>query len=196
MSNELKEVVRLASQYNLIPIVRHVMADTETPIRLFQHVCREERAFLLESVEGGVKWARYSFIGTDPFMIVRGKNGTMTVERDGELTELGDKPLDLLKAHLRSYRSPAIPELPPFTGGAIGFFGYDLLQYYEKLPAHRIDDLQMDDLHFMFCDQVVVFDHFKQQVQVIGNVHVPVGATDADIEAAYERTCRKIESLI
>lgn len=196
MSNELKEVVRLASQYNLIPIVRHVMADTETPIRLFQHVCREDRAFLLESVEGGVKWARYSFIGTDPFMIVRGKNGRMTVERGGEVTELGEKPLDLLKAHLRAYRSPAIPGLPPFTGGAIGFFGYDLLQYYEKLPAHRIDDLQMDDLHFMFCDQVVVFDHFKQQIQVIGNVHVPEGATDAVIEAAYERTCRKIEAMI
>ncbi|HUC92334.1 MAG TPA: anthranilate synthase component I [Paenibacillus sp.] len=196
MSNELKEVVRLASQYNLIPIVRHVMADTETPIRLFQHVCREDRAFLLESVEGGVKWARYSFIGTDPFMIVRGKNGRMTVERGGEVTELGEKPLDLLKAHLRAYRSPAIPGLPPFTGGAIGFFGYDLLQYYEKLPAHRIDDLQMDDLHFVFCDQVVVFDHFKQQIQVIGNVHVPEGATDSVIEAAYERTCRKIEAMI
>ncbi len=196
MNTELQEVIRLASQYNLIPIVRHVMADTETPIRLFQHYCKEKRAFLLESVEGGVKWARYSYIGTDPFMLIRGKNGTMTIEENGAVTVLDDKPLELLKAHLRSYRSPALPNLPSFTGGAIGFFGYDLLQYYEKLPAHRIDDLGTDDLKFMFCDQIIVFDHFKQQIQVIGNVHVKDGYTDAQIEAAYEETCRKIEGAI
>src|SRR5690606_6511659 len=107
---------------------------------------------------------------TDPFMLIRGKNGTMTIEQDGEVRVLDEKPLELLKAHLRAYRSPALPDLPSFTGGAIGFFGYDLLQYYEKLPAHRVDDLMTDDLKFMFCDQVLVFDHFKQQIQVIGNV--------------------------
>jgi anthranilate synthase component 1 len=163
---------------------------------LFQHFYRERQAFLLESVEGGVKWARFSFIGTDPFMLVHGKNGEMVIEQRGETTVLREKPLELLKARLRSFRSPSLPELPPFTGGAIGFFGYDLLQYYEKLPAHRIDDLQMNDLQFMFCDQVIVFDHFKQHIQVIGNVHIPEGAADRDIEAAYNRTVAKIEAAI
>jgi len=196
MANELEQVIRLAGQYNLIPIVRSVLADTETPIRLFQHFYRERRAFLLESVEGGVKWARYSFIGTDPFLMVRGKNGTFTVEQEGRTFTYDEQPLELLKRHLRHYRSPALPELPPFTGGAIGFFGYDLLQYYEKLPAHRIDDLMMNDLQFMFCDQVIAFDHFKQQFQVIGNVHIPERATDEEIQAAYETTCRRIEATI
>jgi anthranilate synthase component 1 len=196
MSNELQQVTRLASQYNLIPIVRYMMADTETPIRLFQHFAKEDHAFLLESVEGGAKWARYSFIGTDPFMMLYGKNGEMVLEHRGEKHVLNDKPIELLKAHLRSFRSPSLPELPPFTGGAIGFFGYDLLQYYEKLPAHRIDDLKMNDMQFMFCDQVIVFDHFKQQLQIVGNVHIADGSTDADIARSYETAVAKIEATI
>lgn len=196
MSNELQHVTRLASQYNLIPIVRYMMADTETPIRLFQHFAKENHAFLLESVEGGAKWARYSFIGTDPFMMLYGKNGEMVLERGGEKHVLKDKPIELLKAHLRSFRSPSVPELPPFTGGAIGFFGYDLLQYYEKLPAHRIDDLNMNDMQFMFCDQVIVFDHFKQQLQIVGNVHIAEGAADKEIAKSYEAAVAKIEATI
>jgi anthranilate synthase component I len=193
---ELQEVIRLSERYNLIPIVKHFMADTETPIRMFQQFYRENRAFLLESVEGGAKWARYSFIGTDPFLLLRGKNGKMEIEENGVSKVVEGKPLDILKAHMRSFASPSLAEMPPFTGGAIGFFGYDLLQYYEKLPAHRTDDLQMDDIRFMFCDQVVVFDHFKQQVKVIGNVHIPKHATDADIASAYQATCDKIDALI
>ncbi|MBB3109290.1 anthranilate synthase component 1 [Paenibacillus phyllosphaerae] len=196
MNHELQQVIQLAGSYNLIPIVRHVMADTETPIRLFQHFYQERRAFLLESVEGGVKWARHSFIGTDPFMLVRGKNGEMVIEQNGEEKVLREKPIELLKAHLRSYRSPSVPELPPFTGGAIGFFGYDLLQYYEKLAPHRIDDLKMNDIQFMFCDQVIVFDHFKQQIQVIGNVHIPEAATDEQIEAAYNKAVARIDATL
>ncbi|GAA3405161.1 anthranilate synthase component I [Paenibacillus hodogayensis] len=193
---ELKEVIRLAGTHNLIPVVRHLMADTETPIRVFQHFYEEQRAFLLESVEGGVKWARYSFIGTEPFLMVKGKHGAMEIELNGVRQIVDDKPLELLKGLLRSYSSPALPDFPPFTGGAIGFFGYDLLQYYEKLPAHRHDDLQMNDIEFMFCDQVIVFDHFKQQIKVIGNVHIEKHATDAQIAEAYHRTCAKIDAAI
>ncbi|MBJ6363536.1 anthranilate synthase component I [Paenibacillus sp. GCM10012307] len=196
MATELQKVTQLAEKYNLIPIIRHVMADTETPIRLFQHFYRERRAFLLESVEGGAKWARYSFIGTDPFMMISGKQGEMTIEQRGEKQVFRDKPIETLKAYLRSFRSPANQDLPPFTGGAIGFFGYDLLQYYEKLPAHRVDDLQMNDLQFMFCDQIIVFDHFKQQLQVIGNVHIPERAMDEDIRIAYEATVAKITAIL
>lgn len=193
---ELKEVLRLAGQYNLIPIVRPLMADMETPIRIFQHFHEEPHAFLLESVEGGVKWARYSFIGTHPFLIVQGKNGVMEITRQGHTETTADKPIELIKAYLRSYRSPSLPDLPPFTGGAIGFFGYDLLQYYEKLPAHRVDDLQMKDIQFMFCDQIIVFDHVKQQLKVIANVHIPEHATDEQITAAYNETCAKLDLTI
>src|SRR5690554_7337982 len=116
-SLELTEVIRLAKEHNLIPIARTLMADTETPIRVFQQLYREPRAFLLESVEGGVKWARYSFIGTDPFLIMRGKNGKMEIELDGVRTQYDEKPIQLVKSLLHSYSSPSLPELPPFTGG-------------------------------------------------------------------------------
>lgn len=193
---EAKEVLRLAKTYNLIPVVRHLLADTETPIRVFQHFYDEQRAFLLESVEGGVKWARYSFIGTDPFLMLEAKNGETRVNGPDGIAVSKERPVDVLKAYLRQYRSPSLPDLPRFTGGAVGFFGYDLLQYYEKLPAHRNDDLQLHDIKFMFCDQVIAFDHFKQQLKVIANVHVPKNGTDAEILAAYEATCAKIEETI
>jgi anthranilate synthase component 1 len=195
---ELQGIKAMAGQYNVIPVVRRLLADTETPIRVFQHLSRDKRAFLLESVEGGVKWARYSFIGTDPFLVLKLKKNNLTLEQNGKIeSHTTDQPLLLLREKLRSYRSPAMPELPPFTGGAIGFFGYDLLQYYEKkLPPHPTDDLKMDDMQFMFCDRVIVFDHFKQQVLVIGNVHIANGASDADIEIAYEETCHAIDETI
>lgn len=196
MNTELKQVIAMASKYNLIPIVRRVMADTETPIRLFKHFAKKEHAFLLESVEGGAKWARHSFIGSDPFLMLYGKNGNMVLEQQGNKQVVQEKPLELLKARLRAFRTPAIAELPPFTGGAIGFFGYDLLQYYEKLPAHRIDDMDMNDIQFMFCDQVIVFDHLKQQLLLVSNVHIAEGATDRQIEASYHATLARIDGLI
>jgi anthranilate synthase component 1 len=195
-SPELKQVQQLAKSYNLIPVVRDIMADTETPIRVFQHFYEEQRAFLLESVEGGVKWARYSFIGTDPFLMISGKNGSIEIEVQGKTKVVLDKPIETLKGLLKSYSSPALPDLPRFTGGAVGFFGYDLLQYYEKLPKHRIDDLQMNDIQFMFCDQIIVFDHFKQQMKIIANVHIPAGASEGDIVTAYRDTCRKIDAAV
>lgn len=193
---ELKEVIAHAKHYNLIPVVRDLLADTETPIRVFQHFYEEENSFLLESVEGGAKWGRYSFIGMEPFLMLQGKKGVTTVTRGGETKIHQEKPLEVLKSYLRSFTSPSLPDLPRMTGGAIGLFGYDLLQYYEKLPEHPVDDLKMNDLQFMFCDQLIVFDHFKQQLKIIGNVHIPPYATDSDIAREYERTCHKIDSVI
>lgn len=196
---ELHEVIRLSSQYNLIPVVRSMMADTETPIRIFHHFYEQPYAFLLESVEGGAKWARYSFIGTDPFMTIRGKDGSIYIQEHGgeeRVLEQSMKPIEALKQHLSQYSSPALDDLPRFTGGAVGFFGYDLLHYYENIPRHRNDDLMMNDIRFMFCDQVIVFDHLKQEIKVIANVHVQERATKADIEQAYHQTCQKIDRTL
>ncbi|AWB45007.1 anthranilate synthase component I [Paenibacillus sp. CAA11] len=189
---QIEQVIAMAKDYNLIPIARPIMADMETPIRVFQRFAAKQRAFLLESVEGGVQWARYSFIGTDPFLLISAKNGRVVLEQGGEERQLGGNPIEELKAVLRQYRSPKVPELPPFTGGAIGYFGYDLLQYYEKLPAHALDDLQMDDIKFMFCDQVIVFDHVKQRILLVSNVHIAPGATDEEIRAAYDAAVSRL----
>lgn len=193
---ELAEVVRLAKDYNLIPVARRIMADTETPIRVFRHFSDEPKAFLLESVEGGVKWARYSFIGSAPYLTLEGKNGTTRVTAGGETRVYRERPLEVLKAYHRSYRSPSLPGWPRLTGGAVGFFGYDLLKDYERLPEHRRDDLQMQDMRFLFCDRLVVFDHFRQELLVIGNVHVAPGATDRELAEEYARVCREIDRTV
>lgn len=195
-SPTLQEVMADSQKYNLIPIVRDMLADTETPIRLFHGFSEEPYAFLLESVEGGMQWARYSFLGTDPFLIIRGKHGEVEVLEGDKRTVLKEKPVQALKQLLGRYKSPNREDLPRFTGGAVGFFGYDLLQYYEKLPAHRHDDLNMDDIRFMFCDQIIVFDHFKQQIKVIANMHVPEDADVSAIQQAYDQACEKIEQMI
>lgn len=195
----LQEVIRLSKRHNLIPVARSLMADTETPIRIFHRLHERQYAFLLESVEGGVNWARYSFIGTDPFVTIRGKNGRLEIWERGRGTrhpENGSDPIAAIKELISRYSSPPIPDLPRFTGGAVGFFGYDLLQYYERLPAHRNDDLQMDDIRFMFCDQIIAFDHVKQHIRVIANVHVPEGADVAEVERVYQETCDRIDRMI
>ncbi|GGH24467.1 anthranilate synthase component I [Paenibacillus segetis] len=191
----LEQTIALAKEYNLIPIVRTLLADMETPIRIFRRIAQRDRAFLLESVEGGIQWARYSFIGTDPFMMVSAKKGEVVMEREGKQQSLPGKPVEALKAILRSYRSPKLAELPPFTGGAIGFFGYDLLQYYEKLPAHQVDDMNLKDIQFMFCDQVIVFDHVKQHLLLVANVHVKEGDRDEDIARSYELAEQKLDEI-
>lgn len=191
-----EQVVELSREYNVIPVSRTILADMETPIRLFQRLQDEPYAFLLESVEGGVQWARYSFIGTDPFLMLRGKNGVNVITERGKQRFLDKKPLDGLSELLKQYRSPALQGLPPFTGGAIGFFGYDLMQQYEKkLPRHAKDDLNMNDIQFMFCDQIIVFDHVKQQIQVIVNMHIPEDASKEEILYLYEEAKDKVKLL-
>lgn len=192
---QVDQVIEMAKQYNLIPIVRPLLADMETPIRIFQRFAQRDRAFLLESVEGGVQWARYSFIGTDPFLMMSAKQGQVMLEEDGQKRLLRGKPLEELKAVLRKYRSPELEEMPPFTGGAIGFFGYDLLQYYEELPSHQVDDLNMQDIQFMFCDRVIVFDHVKQRILLVSNVHIKEGDRDEDIRIAYGKAVSKLDEI-
>ncbi|WP_274364533.1 anthranilate synthase component I [Paenibacillus thermotolerans] len=188
---------RLCGRYNLIPVTKTIMADTETPIRVFQQLSDDPYCFLLESVEGGAKWARYSFIGTDPFLVVRGKGGTIEVERKGSVEHVSEQPIHYLRKLLSGYASPQLDGFPRFMGGAVGFFGYDLLQYYEKkLSPHRVDDLQMDDIQFMFCDQIIVFDHLKQQMHVVANAHVPDGADEGQIHAAYAEAGERIEGTL
>ncbi|WP_028544261.1 anthranilate synthase component I [Paenibacillus taiwanensis] len=197
MYPHIDQVLELSKQYNVIPLCCTIVADTETPIRLFQRLQHEKYAFLLESVEGGTQWARYSFIGTDPFLLFKGKNGVNVVVEQGRQRCIENKPLEALQSLLQQYKSPNIAGLPPLTGGAIGFFGYDLMQQYEtRLPRHTKDDLNMNDIQFMFCDQLIAFDHVKQQMQVMVNIHIPEHAAASVIRSLYEETKLKLERLI
>jgi anthranilate synthase component 1 len=187
----LSESVELSKDYNIIPVTMEVYADMETPISLFKRFEDSEYCFLLESVEGGEKWARYSFVGRNPFLIVKSSNGKNYIkDRNGNETVEEGNPIDTIKALMGKYRGAEILKLPRFNGGAVGFFGYDLIRYYENLPNVPEDDLRLPESHFMFTDEVIVFDHLKQKIHIIVNMHV-----NGNIERAYTSTTERIKAI-
>jgi anthranilate synthase component I len=185
------EVRLLSEKFNLIPITMEVYADMETPISLFKRFESSDYCFLLESVEGGEKWARFSFIGRNPFLIMKGMSSEITIEdRNGKLTRETGNPIELLKQLMGKYKAADLPKTPRFNGGAVGFFGYDLIRYYENLRNVPDDDLQLPECHFMFTDEVIVFDHLRQKIHIIVNLHV-----NGNIERAYNTVTEKIKDI-
>ncbi|MDR3711064.1 MAG: anthranilate synthase component I [Capsulimonadaceae bacterium] len=186
-------------QGNLIPVWREVLADTETPVSAFYQIAYgRPYGFLLESVEGGERLARYSFIGTEPFITFRSKGLTATVEQDlhSETFDLeaGRRdPLDVVKEILCRYTYVSAPELPRFVGGAVGMIGYDTVRFFETLPDLNPDDVGIDDCIFLFTDAMVVFDHVKHRLLVLCNARID---GEGDVDAAYDRAIAKIDELL
>lgn len=191
----LPEVQNLAANYSMIPVKLTLLADKETPIRLYQKF-RCDQSFLLESVEGGERWARYSFIGLRPFMTVTAKGSKIVLTmRDGEKMERSGNPIELLRELMGQYRSPELKEMPRLSGGAVGYFGYNTLHYYEELPDHAKDSLNIPDLRFLLVDELIAFDHLKQEIQLIVNIHAHAEMTGEQIAQAYAKACERLEQL-
>lgn len=182
------EIVKLAAEYSTIPVCREIYADMTTPIALLLRLqARSKRFFLLESVEGGEKWARYSFLGYDPILRATCKNGTVKFEGVQNRTVQTDKPLDVLREVLAGYRAPRIEGLPPFTGGFVGYFAYAMLGYAE--PRLSIKRGDWDDFDLLLFDKVIAYDHFRQKIVLIVNMR-----TDSVMEN-YGRACAELESM-
>jgi anthranilate synthase component I len=194
-SPSLSEVQALSATYSFIPVSMTLLADQETPIRLYQKI-RTRNSFLLESVEGGSRWARFSFIGMNPFQIVEAKANEISVcHRDGSHHVQTGNPINFLRTEVDRYRSPKLPGFPRLSGGAVGFFGYKTLHYFENLPPHSKDVLRLPDLRFLFVDEMVAFDHLKQEIQLIVNLHVDEGDSAAVIAEKYAQVCERLEML-
>jgi len=190
-----EQAMGLAETYNFIPIRMAFMADQETPISIYQKL-RRNQSFLLESVEGGSQWARYSFIGIDPMMILEANKDQITItKRNGEKLQKKGNAIEYLREEMAKYRSPEQADLPRFSGGAVGYFGFDILHYYEDLPEAKQNDLEMQDIKFMFTDLVIAFDHLKQEVQVISHLHIEEGDNQSSIVQKYHACCAKIRKL-
>jgi anthranilate synthase component 1 len=159
-SPSIDEVRELASQGNVIPIYREILADLETPVSAYLKVARGPYSFLLESIEGGERLARYSFIATDPFARVSLKDGVADAVIHGEprRMEFVD-PLDALQTLLDPFRTVAYPKLPRFLGGAVGYLSYESVRYFEKLPVAPNNPHDFPDGFFQFVDSMLVFDH-------------------------------------
>lgn len=186
------EFIELAKQYNLIPVYREIVADVDTPVSAFSKIADSKYAFLLESVEGGEKLARYSFLGSKPYQIVISQGSETKLIRDGkELFKRKGDPLKLLEELILNYRPAPTNDLPYFYGGAVGYVGYDVIRYFEDIPRTTIDDLHLPELIFIFTDTILVFDHLKHRIKVVANSSINGSPADA-----YEVAIKKIDSLI
>ncbi|WP_108023179.1 anthranilate synthase component I [Melghirimyces profundicolus] len=187
------EVREYARHYTTIPIMKTLFADTETPIRLYQRLKKKSGAFLLESAERRGRWGRYSFIGTDPFLIFRCTgNRAEIMERGGIRTFHTENPFDTLEGLLAEYRSPRYDGAPPFLGGAVGYVGFDAVTHLEP-TVPRGGSPYSRDLHLMFCDRLAVVDHLKQEWMLVANLHVPPGTGEEDLSRAYEAVLRELD---
>lgn len=174
------EFLELAKRGNLIPVYREILADAETPVSAYQKLRKAGPSFLLESVEGGERIGRYSFLGANPQRVIR------VDERDGP------DPLRAVEEAMSQYRPVAVPGMPRFTGGAVGFIGYEYIHHIEPtVPRPKRDDLGTPTLCFMITDTILIFDRVSQTIKIVANAHV-----NGDAAEAYDAACRRIADII
>jgi len=191
----LEEFRKKSAEGNLIPVYRELLADMLTPVSAFMRIDTGGYSYLLESVQGGEKWARYSFLGANPKVIIKSSGTTGTIIKDGETRDYpieGD-PLDFLKSVMSGYRYVDVEGLPGASSGAVGYVGYDLVSFFEDIP--RGEDkptLGCPDMLFMISDTMLVFDNVSQKIKVVANAHIG----DSGPDAAYEEALAKIDALV
>ena len=189
-----EEFIELSKKGNLIPVYRNILADLLTPVAAFMKMANDSKyAYLLESVEGGEKLARYTFLGADPELVIKTSGDKITrITPDGiEERKIDGDPLAELKRIMSSYKPITVEGLPPFYGGAVGIIGYDCVRFFEKLPELSVKDSDMPETVFMITDTLLAFDNVALTIKIIINAHV-----DGDPAAAYETALAKIDSVM
>ncbi|PKN82874.1 MAG: anthranilate synthase component I [Chloroflexi bacterium HGW-Chloroflexi-9] len=178
-SPELTDVRRMVGRGNIVPIYREVRADLETPVSAYLKVARGPYSFLLESVEGGERQGRYSFIGTEPYRV-------------HSATHAEGDPLNVVQEELARFKSVQVPGLPRFHGGAVGYLGYEVVTHFEpRVPITGRDVLGVPESWLMFTDTLLVFDHLKHSIKAVAHVRL-----DGDVDASYRAAQRRIDELV
>ena len=191
----LEEFKKKATQGNLIPVYSEILADMETPVSAFKKIGKNKCSFLLESMEGGEKWARYSFIGFDPAMIFKSKGRRVELTKNGDTEVIEDcaYPLDVLKDIMNGYRVVEVEGLPRFFGGAVGYLSYDMVRFIEHLPDQTIDDLNLYDSIFLISETILIFDNLNNSIKIVYNVHVD---NEEHLDELYHSAQKKIPTTI
>ena len=196
MTTTLEEFSELAKEYTVIPVWKELVADYITPVAAFTRVVGDGDGFLLESVEHGERWSRWSFIGRNPLLTVKKKNGEIEVLGDSPIETPDDgKLLAFINALQNRLTSPVLEELPPMHSGIMGYVGYDLIREIEDLPNTPHDDLAIPESILSVIGELAVFDHWKQRVVLIANAIVPHGSSQRETEAAYAEAVNRLELL-
>jgi anthranilate synthase component 1 len=187
------EFERLAAGHSLVPVYRTLLSDTLTPVTASARLNAGDWSFLFESVVGGEKVGRYSFLGGWPFLEFQAYGQKVVVREKGqEQTYTNADPLGELSKLIARYRAPHLPGLPRFTGGAVGYASYDAVRYFENLPNPPKDDRGLPDLCFGLYDRMVIFDHISKIVFVVAMAHID----PADVRGSYDRAARQVDELV
>jgi anthranilate synthase component 1 len=204
----LDEFLKLAGQGNLIPVTTRILADIETPLSAYRKIRGQGESFLFESVEGGEHLGRYSFVGCNPRGIIKQTGNRIEVVQDGKVVEKfaipapGKEPcencvkdgLEVVERVMKKYRAVTLPGLPRFTGGAVGFIGYEFIHDVEPVvPRPTHDELGTPTMYFIVADQLLVFDRVAQTITVLVNAAIDEAASPTD---AYESAVEEIERLL
>lgn len=185
---------KLASNFTAIPVYRVLLADTLTPVSVFLKLRQSGKMpFLLESVEGGEKLARYSFMGVNPFRVLTCSDHRVQLHEMGQTTELSGNYYDILHEYTTHYQEPRLPELPHFTAGAVGYSSYDTVRMTERLPNPPPDDLGIPEAVWAFYDEIYAFDHVKHRILVIKTVRIDTEFPD--IGGLYENAQRRLDAM-
>jgi anthranilate synthase component I len=185
----------LTAQGNLVPVYREIMADMDTPVSAFRKIDDGRYSFLLESIEGGEKWARYSFLGASPSVVIRSRGDLVEVlTAGGEPAQhrVAD-PMAFIREYLGRFVPVEIDGIPRFFGGAVGYLGYDMVRHFEHLPTNKPAVIGAWDSCFLITDTILIFDNVRQKIQVVSNAHLDEGKSPED---AYAEATAKIDALI
>lgn len=200
-----KEFRKHAKNGNMVPVVRSVLADLQTPVGAYMRVAHgSKNAFLFESIEGGERLARYSFIGAHPEMVVRGRGDKTFVEKDGETQEIDSNIVDFLRSHFSTRKLAERPNLPPLCGGAVGFFAYDAIRWFEPEVFARENSNaapKQDEAVWLFFRNILIFDRVKQRIEIVSLVDTTAADGDEQrlrelYEAAIDETAQLEELLL
>src|SRR5271170_6695962 len=189
---DYKEFARLSRGATLVPVAKSISADLLTPVSAFLAVADgEPDAFLLESVEGGEKIGRYTFLGVRPFLRLESRGAEITIERGRKIERRTGSVFEVIKELLQQYRPAAMEGLPPFTAGAVGYCAYDIVRRLENIGEHAADDLDVPDCVLMFFDRVLAFDHLRHQIHIVASADVKREAP----RVAYRRAVKDIARI-
>ena len=179
---------------NLIPVYGEILWDLESPVGAFLRLEESDYAFLLESVEGGEKWARYSFLGSEPRLIYRSKGAQAEVIEGSRVRMINNfnDPLEPLKEILGQFKPVIVPGLPRFFGGAVGYLGYDLVRFFERLPEKNPNEFPSFDVHMFITDKIIIFDRVKHTIKIVANTHLNHGAS---LRELYQSAVDEIEKI-
>jgi anthranilate synthase component 1 len=187
-----KEFSRLALSATLVPVVKSVSADLLTPVSAFLSIAKNEpHAFLLESVERGEQIGRYTFLGARPYMRLRARGNVIEIERGRHREQYEGNVFHFVKQLLSEHKPAALPGLPPFSAGAVGYFSYDVVRQLENIGDHAKDDLSLPDCELMFFDRLLAFDHLRHQIHIVATADV----SRESPQVAYDRAVRDIAAL-